>query len=51
MAKKKTKIQISHKCPKCGAKLKVSEFAQSCNRCGYFKSVEPSNLTKRLMGW
>ena len=48
MAKKK--MQTRYKCPKCGAKLKISEFAQSCNRCGYFKSVEPSNLTKRLYG-
>lgn len=49
MAKKKVRKNSGAKCPKCRAKLEVSEFAEKCRRCGYTKNLEPSNLTKRLM--
>lgn len=48
---KKRKMQTGDKCPKCGAKMKTSETAKWCKRCGYSKELEPSNLTKRLFGW
>lgn len=51
MPNRKVKKQTGYKCPKCGAKLQVDEFGQKCKRCGYFKSTEPSNFTKRMMGW
>jgi ribosomal protein L40E len=51
MANNKRRKQTNAKCPKCGAKLKVDEFAEKCNRCGYFKSLEPSNWIKRLYGF
>lgn len=51
MANNKRRKQTSAKCPKCGSKLKVDEFAEKCNRCGYFKCNEPSNFTKRLFGF
>ena len=38
-------------CPKCGARLIDGECVQKCRRCGYFKRIEPSNFTKRLMGF
>lgn len=37
------------KCPKCRAKLKVSEDRMSCRRCGYTKHLPVSNWTKHLM--
>lgn len=51
MANNKRRKQTSAKCPKCGSKLKVDELAEKCNRCGYFKSLVPSNWTKRLYGF
>lgn len=47
----KRRKQQSTKCPKCGAKLIDGEWMQRCSRCGYTKHREPSNLTKRLMGF
>ncbi len=41
----------SNVCPKCKAKLKEGEGYQKCSRCGYSKTLEISNFTKRLMGW
>lgn len=49
MAKKKMKKNSGGKCPKCRAKLEVSEFAEKCRRCGYTKNLEPSNRTKRFL--
>lgn len=51
MAKKKPLKNLGARCPKCKAKMEVSEFAQKCRRCGYMKHLEPSNLTKRLFGF
>ena len=47
----KPKKQQTTKCPKCKAKLVDGEWYQKCNRCGYSKKREPSNLTKRLFGF
>lgn len=49
MAKKKQRKNSGARCPKCRAKLEVSEFAEKCRRCGYTKNLEPSNFTKKLM--
>ena len=51
MTGKKTAKMSNSKCPKCGAKLVVTEFVERCRRCGYSKHREPSNLTKRLYGF
>lgn len=50
MAHKKTAKTSTCRCPKCRAKLVVSEFSEYCRRCGYSKRREASNLTKRLYG-
>ena len=47
----KRRKQQSERCPKCKAKLIVGDWRKSCRRCGYTKVIEPSNLTKRLMGF
>lgn len=51
MANKKTTKISSCKCPKCKAKLVVTEFTEYCRRCGYSKHREASNLTKKLYGF
>lgn len=45
---KKTVKSGNYKCPKCKAKMVVTESCEYCRRCGYRKHLEPSNLTKRL---
>lgn len=51
MTKKRVRKNSGAKCPKCRAKLEVSEFAEKCRRCGYTKNLEPSNLTKRFLNY
>lgn len=50
-ASKKSVKSGNHKCPKCKAKLVVTESCEYCRRCGYRKNLEPSNLTKRFFGF
>lgn len=49
MAGKKSIKRSGARCPKCRAKLEISEFAEKCRRCGYIKHLEPSNRTKWLL--
>lgn len=51
MTKKRVRKNSGAKCPKCRAKLEVSEFAEKCRRCGYTKNLEPSNLMKRFLNY
>lgn len=39
-----------HRCPICKSKVKKDVFCLKCLRCGWFKLLEPDNLTKRFLG-
>lgn len=50
MSKGKSNPTAIYKCPKCGAKVEVSEWGCKCKRCGWSKNLEATNLTKRFWG-
>ena len=51
MSKAKSNPTKICKCPKCGAKVKDDEWGYKCKRCGWSKALEPTNLTKRFLGF